>query len=201
AAEPLERSIGNCPTPLKNHFFSFPVNPGDVKYSCFAGNTTLRRRCNGMKKESATARWFPARITPPRFGTCSAPITLVGQKSRSNGPRSTYFISRYTTAIAALLPYWTPAPSLQPRDSTVLLCDAHHRGCTSVEEVSKTNSGAFGDTVRANTLRGATHKARNNHCHSKSVARRIRFPASVRTAAMTRAKMVCRMLTRRAGRR
>src|SRR5699024_4748538 len=131
-------------------------SPGDVKYSCFAGNTTLRRRCNGMKKESATARWFPARITPPRLGTCSAPITLVGQKSRSNGPRNTYFISRYTTAIASLLPCWMPAPSLQPRDSTVLLCEDHDRGCTSGEEVSKTNSGATGDTVGANTLRGAT---------------------------------------------
>lgn len=49
-----------------------------------------------MKKESATDTWLPARMTPPVWGMYSAPITLQGKNTRSNGPMSTYFIRDQT---------------------------------------------------------------------------------------------------------
>lgn len=102
AALPPERSIGNWPTPVKNHFLSRPLKPGSVKYSDLAGKVTLRLTRSGMKNESATARWLPARIAPPVSGMFSAPTTLVGHSVLSSGPMNTHFMSQYSTGASVL---------------------------------------------------------------------------------------------------
>ena len=42
-ASPPDRSIGNCPTPVKNQRLSRPLSPRRVKYSALARKMTLRR--------------------------------------------------------------------------------------------------------------------------------------------------------------
>src|SRR3954470_5960410 len=108
AALPPERSIGNWPTPVKNHFLSRPLKPGSVKYSDLAGKVTLRLTRSGMKNESATARWLPARIAPPVSGMFSAPTTLVGHSVLSSGPMNTHFMSQYSTGASVL--HRSPTP-------------------------------------------------------------------------------------------
>ena len=58
-----------------------PLIPGDVKYSLFARNVTLRGTTNGIKIESLKERWFEAIMTPPLFGTCRNPVTFGRKKS------------------------------------------------------------------------------------------------------------------------
>jgi hypothetical protein len=49
-ASPPVRSIGSCPVPLKNALLTRPMNPGLVKYSALARNTTMRGNGSGPKK-------------------------------------------------------------------------------------------------------------------------------------------------------
>jgi hypothetical protein len=53
AAEPLVRSMGTCPAPVKNCFWNQPLMPGVVKYSALATNVTRRGRVRGMNIQSA----------------------------------------------------------------------------------------------------------------------------------------------------
>src|SRR4051794_7235695 len=102
AAEPLARSIGTWPTPVKNSFLSQPTGPGWVKYSRLARKVMRRGTSSGRKKESATARWLLARIAPPCAGTCSTPSMLGRKTSRSSGPRSTNLDHQYSTRVCPL---------------------------------------------------------------------------------------------------
>ena len=94
AAEPPQRSIGICPTPVKNIRLSKPLSPLPVKYSGLARKVTCRGTISGMKIESENDRWLLAMIAAPSAGTWSAPSTRGRKSSRSQGPRSTYFSSQ-----------------------------------------------------------------------------------------------------------
>src|SRR5690348_11676587 len=98
AADPLDRSIGTCPTPVKKIFFRRPTNPGWVKYSALARKVMRRDTSNGRTNESTTARWLLARIAPPCSGTCSTPSIVGLQSSRSSGPTSTNLDHQYSTS-------------------------------------------------------------------------------------------------------
>ncbi len=87
-----ERSTGSCPTPLKNAAVSFPLTPGEVKYSAFAMKVTCRSRTAGRKKESENDRWLLARIAGPSRGMFSSPSTH-GRKAALMGLPITIFIA------------------------------------------------------------------------------------------------------------
>ena len=56
AASASARSIGTCPTAVKNHRLNQPFRPVPVKYSAFARKVIRRRTTSGRKKLSITAR-------------------------------------------------------------------------------------------------------------------------------------------------
>ena len=79
-----ERSTGSWPTPLKKAAVSFPLTPGEVKYSALAMKVTLRSSIAGRKKESEKDRWLLARIAGPSLGMFSMPSTH-GRKASLSG--------------------------------------------------------------------------------------------------------------------
>src|SRR6201992_923315 len=99
AASASVRSIGTCPTAVKNQRLNQPFRPLPVKYSDFARKVMRRRTTSGRKKLSITARWLLARITGPELGTCSSPSTFGRPSNCSNGPRKMYLSSQYHMAL------------------------------------------------------------------------------------------------------
>jgi hypothetical protein len=73
---------------MKVNFFNKPFGPGDVKYSLFARNVTLRGTTSGMKIESLKERWFEAIITGPEAGTWRKPLTFGRNRIIRNGVRN-----------------------------------------------------------------------------------------------------------------
>jgi hypothetical protein len=92
-ASPPARSIGICPTPLKNALVSSPLTPVPVKYSDLARNTTFRRSGSGPKKWSENDRWLLTRMTGPRRGTFFRPRDQ-GRKITASATPSVYFATQ-----------------------------------------------------------------------------------------------------------
>ena len=94
-ASPPVRSIGICPTPLKNALLSSPLTPLPVKYSALARNTTFRGSGIGPKKWSANDRWLLTRMTgTPAGHVLAARATRAGISPSARRPACTWLPSR-----------------------------------------------------------------------------------------------------------
>jgi hypothetical protein len=88
-ARPPERSIGTCPTTVRNQATRRLAGPPpSANSSALAGKVSRRGMTAGTMKVSTAEVWLHTTMAGPDSGTFSRPVTLGRHTSRTTGKNS-----------------------------------------------------------------------------------------------------------------